>query len=214
MADHDDDEDVPGVTDSKQGLILALARARSERSKYRDQLNTLQAEHAKTVQTWEAERAKWTQENEAAKAPREAEAAELARLRAEASAWGEERALLAAGIADPEGMDFARHAFSRVPEADRPKGGIGEWLKAADKLPKAVAAYLPGTTGGAQQQAPKAPAHNPNAGTGTPRGGAPAAVTPEAALRDGTQREHRAAYLEQLGLKAYDLDAALGRKGA
>jgi hypothetical protein len=68
---------------------------------------------------------------------------ELGAWKAKEAAWGEEKSVMGAGITDPDGVDFARHAWSRVPEDKRPAGGIGEWLQGRDALPKAVQAYFP-----------------------------------------------------------------------
>jgi hypothetical protein len=96
-------------------------------------------------------------------------ASELAAWQAKEAAWGDERTILAAGITDPDGVDFARHAWGRVKAEDRPAGGLKDWLADAGKLPKAVQAYLPSAPAQAQ-----APAGQPAPAVGAP-GAAPAA---------------------------------------
>jgi hypothetical protein len=92
--------------------------------------------------------------------------ADVTRYRAMEAGWADERAILAAGITEPEGVETARFAWGRVPAASRPKGGLGEWLGARDALPKGVQAYLPAAAPaappaadpGAPPAAPAAPA--------------------------------------------------------
>jgi hypothetical protein len=97
--------------------------------------------------------------------------------------WSVERAVTRAGITDDEGLAFTVHAWERVPEANRPKGGISEWISAKDALPKGVRAYLPeaaaagGAAGGANTTTTTPAAANPlpRAGAGVdPKGSAPA----------------------------------------
>jgi hypothetical protein len=80
--------------------------------------------------------------------------ADVTRYRAAEAGWADERAILAAGITDPEGVETARFAWGRVPAASRPKGGLGEWLGARDALPKGVQAYLPAAAPAAPPAAP------------------------------------------------------------
>jgi hypothetical protein len=58
--------------------------------------------------------------------------------------WQTDRALVAAGITDPEAADIVAHAYGRVAA---PEGGtkpsLPEWLAQRDALPKGVRAYLP-----------------------------------------------------------------------
>ena len=74
---------------------------------------------------------------------------------AKASAWDTERTLMGHGLTDPEAQDFARFAYGRIPEADRPT--LGDWLTGvkADPTtaPAALAPYLAGT---AEAPAPRA----------------------------------------------------------
>lgn len=75
--------------------------------------------------------------------------------RAKEASWTDERTILGAGISDPDGVDFARHAWGRVAPEARPAGGLKEWLGNPAGLPKAVQAYLP--TAPAAPSTPAAP---------------------------------------------------------
>jgi len=68
---------------------------------------------------------------------------ELDAYKSKEGVWAQERAIISAGITDPEGIDFARVAYGRLPSEGRP--ALGDWLKDSAKLPKAVQAYLPTT---------------------------------------------------------------------
>jgi hypothetical protein len=103
------------------------------------------------------------------KAKADNHAAELSAWQAKEAAWGDERTILAAGITDPDGVDFARHAWGRVKAEDRPAGGLKDWLADAGKLPKAVQAYLP-----------SAPAQAPAAGAASGQSAAPVVGAPAA----------------------------------
>lgn len=90
---------------------------------------------------------------------------------AKEAAWNTDRALLAAGITDPEAADIIAHAYSRVaaPEgAEKPS--LATWLQDRAALPKGVQAYLPATAAAAAPvvAAPVAPvkAAPPNANAG------------------------------------------------
>lgn len=80
----------------------------------------------------------------------DAAAAEIEKFRAKEAAWGDEKLIMGSGITDPEGVDFARVAWGRVPADQRPAGGLKEWLSKPDALPKAVRAYLPEQSSGQQ----------------------------------------------------------------
>ena len=137
------------------------------------------------------------------------------KFEAERSAWGTERAIVGAGITDPEGVEFARLAYERIKAGeDGKKPSITDWLGQRDALPKAVRAYLPDGTaqqgqggqqgqganaGGQQgqqqggqaqggQQQGKGPAAN---GGVKSYSGAPAAFTPEA-IRSMTPEQYKA----------------------
>lgn len=69
------------------------------------------------------------------------------KFESERSAWGTERAIIGAGITDPEGVEFARLAYERMkPGEDGKKPSITDWLGQRDALPKAIRAYLPDGT--------------------------------------------------------------------
>jgi hypothetical protein len=58
--------------------------------------------------------------------------------------WTTERAILSAGIVDPEAADIVAHAYSRVAvPAEGAKPTLSEWLANREALPKGVRAYLP-----------------------------------------------------------------------
>ena len=204
MPDDDDDAHLDHETQSVR-VAHRLAKVTAARDQYRRELETLQAKHAADQAAWTAERATLT----AADPTIEADRAELAQLRESSSAWQVERDLMAAGLTDPEGMEYARHAYSRIAEADRPKGGIGEWLK-GDKLPKAVSAYLPTADAGTAAPA-GGRAVDPNKGVAPPRGVAPGAKTPEQSLRDGTWKQDKEALAAEMGIKLHDLKTAFHR---
>lgn len=86
-----------------------------------------------------------TQLGDATRAGKGADAlqARVAELESQVATHSTREAILMAGVTDSEGLDVVSVLYQRVPEADRPKGGIAEWLKKADSLPKAVRAYLP-----------------------------------------------------------------------
>ena len=67
-----------------------------------------------------------------------------------AAAWGEERALLGAGITDPEDADVARLLYSRLPAEGKPKtiaDYIGSLKAEGAAVPKALAhLFTPATT--------------------------------------------------------------------
>jgi hypothetical protein len=51
-----------------------------------------------------------------------------AQLDAERAARAEDKALFGAGLTDEDAQDAARMLYAKVPEADRPEGGIAAWL--------------------------------------------------------------------------------------
>ena len=102
--------------------------------------------------------------------------------------WTTERAILSAGIVDPEAADIVAHAYSRVATpAEGAKPTLAEWLANRDALPK-------GATGQAATAPALPPAAKVNAGasSGTP---APAKTfTPEAIQAMLGTPQGRAAY--------------------
>lgn len=153
----DDDDDDAGVVDSKdhRGLVRRIETLSRRESELKAKLAAAEAkttelqaaiaEHGKAAKGWE----KLQQERDS--------------LLAEKAGWAEERAIVAAGVTEQEGVDFVRLAWSRLPEDQRPKGGPAEWLSTRDKLPKGVQAYLPAPADAKGQQQAKPPP-NPNAG--------------------------------------------------
>ena len=100
------------------------------------------------------------------------------RQRAEAFAsaearWGEERAMLGAGLADPEGQDLARYLYGRTPEADRP--AFGDWLTQHGKTHRSLSPFFGGSAPATPAPATPAPAAPPHA--------APPAPPPPGAVR-------------------------------
>ncbi len=89
----------------------------------------------------------WKRENESKIATADALTTQLQSLKADhekaAQGWATEKAILAAGISDPEGVDFARVAYERVqPGQNGQRPDIASWLANKDALPRAVRAYL------------------------------------------------------------------------
>lgn len=197
----DDDDDDLDPTESKSvRYVQRIAKLTQARNEARAEAERLRADHAKVLADYEAKLA------EAGKVTAGVGdlQKQLEALTAERENWTTERELMGAGLTDPEGMDYARHAWTRIPEADRPKGGMREWLGARDKLPKAVAAYLP--SGEVDKGAAKQP--DPNKGAGAYQGKpAPSAA---ASMRNGTWATDRAAVYAELGMSAPDF--AAGRK--
>ena len=128
----------------------------------RSELDTLRAQH-------DAARAEW---------------------QAAQTGWTTERAILSAGITDPEAADIVAHAYGRVPTpAEGAKPTLAEWLSNRDALPKGVRAYLPDASGAVaapattnQTPAPVALPPTPSVNAGASSGTAAPAKTfsPEA----------------------------------
>jgi hypothetical protein len=59
---------------------------------------------------------------------------------ADASAWDRQRALMGAGITDPDDVELADYYYSKAPDKDRP--AMGDWIKGfrddPNKAPKAL----------------------------------------------------------------------------
>jgi len=192
----DDDDDDLDPTESKSvRYVQRIAKLTQARNEARAEAERLKADHARELAALQAQ---ITEAEQASAGVGELQK-QLEALTAERENWTTERELMGAGLTDPEGMDYARHAWTRIPEADRPKGGMREWLGARDKLPKAVAAYLPGEAA-AQTGAAKQP--DPNKGAGAYQGKpAPSAA---ASTRNGTWATDRAAVYAELGMSAPD----------
>jgi hypothetical protein len=129
-------------------------------------------------------------------------AAQLADYERRAAAWTEERAILAAGISDPDGVDIARHAWSRVPADQRPEGGLPAWLQSRDSLPRGVQAYMPAAAAAPVEPAappsPRLPAANTGAAPAVPHGGARFTADQIARMSDAEYTAHRAAIMAEL----------------
>lgn len=130
-------------------------------SRFRQAIRRMRAAEAK-VRELEDSAEEWAAERETLTSERD-------QLRTQSEGWEVERAAMAAGLTDPEGLDLARVLYARVKPEDRPKGGIAGWLKDRDALPKGLRTYLATEDGdkstttdgkgdkgkGAQQAAPK-----------------------------------------------------------
>lgn len=148
--------DIPeDATPKARDRIVALA---AEKAQLRSQLDGLapQLAAAATMQT----------ELDTLRAQHDAARAEW---QAAQTGWTTERAILSAGITDPEAADIVAHAYGRVPTpAEGAKPTLSEWLANREALPKGVRAYLPDASGAmaapaATGQAPTAPALPPTA---------------------------------------------------
>ena len=80
-----------------------------------------------------------------------------------------ERAVLGAGITDPEGVEMAKLFHSKLGEDAPP---MSEWL-AGDSLPKAVSAYVPAAPSAAAPSVPDAPVAAPTQPVTANAGAAP-----------------------------------------
>jgi hypothetical protein len=158
--------DIPeDATPKARDRIVALS---AEKAQLRSQLDGLapQLAAAATMQS----------ELDALRAQHDAARAEW---QAAQTGWTTERAILSAGITDPEAADIVAHAYSRVATpAEGAKPTLAEWLANREALPKGVRAYLPdagavaASTATGQAPAPVviSPAAKVNAGasSGTP----------------------------------------------
>jgi hypothetical protein len=158
--------DIPeDATPKARDRIVALA---AEKAQLRAQLDSLTPQVA-TAATLRSELDTLRAQHDAARA--EWQAAQ--------TGWTTERAILSAGITDPEAADIVAHAYGRVPTpAEGAKPTLSEWLANREALPKGVRAYLPdagavavpATTGQAATSPalPPSPAVNAGASSGTP----------------------------------------------
>lgn len=121
----------PPPADDTPGLKARVSELTAERRELRARLATLESQVA-SGDEW--------------KGKAETAAATLAQREAE---WGDERAMLKAGLHDDEARDVARTLYRRLPDADRPPT-IGDWIATwgaeGGAPPRAMAAYLGGTT--------------------------------------------------------------------
>ena len=123
--------DIPeDATPKARDRIVALS---AEKAQLRSQLDSLapQLAAAATMQS----------ELDALRAQHDAARAEW---QAAQTGWTTERAILSAGITDPEAADIVAHAYGRVATpAEGAKPTLAEWLANREALPKGVRAYLP-----------------------------------------------------------------------
>jgi hypothetical protein len=199
MADDDDDT---GVVDSKdhRGLVRRIETLSRRESELKAKLAAAEAkttelqatiaEHGKAAKGWE----KLQQERD--------------QLLAERNSWADERAILSSGISDPEGIDMARLAYGRIPEGERPKGGLSEWLGDREKLPKGVQAYLPAPAD-AKPPAVKPPP-NPNAGARPPPNGTQHGASQLGTMSVQDFATSREAIWQELGFTAPSLPGKQG----
>ena len=140
----DDTADIPDdATPRARDRIIALAQQAAGLRQQLDavapklaEVTTLQAQLSAATESHLKAAAEWT---------------------AKEAAWNTDRALLAAGITDPEASDIIAHAYSRVaaPEgAEKPS--LSTWLQDRAALPKGVQAYLPAASAAAATAAPAA----------------------------------------------------------
>lgn len=123
----------------------------------------------------------------------------VAELEAERSGWATERALMAAGVTDEEGVGIARLLWDRMAEDDRP-ASVGDWLK-SDSVPLAIRAYLPTTTTEApttttEAEAPATNGERVNRNPPTNRGATAAAPTAPVYSREAIANMSPAEYRE------------------
>ena len=171
------DTDIPeDATPKARDRIVALA---AEKAQLRSQLDSLTPQVA-AVATLRGEL-------DTLRAQHDVQRAEW---QAAQTGWTTERAILSAGITDPEAADIVAHAYGRVPTpAEGAKPTLAEWLSNRDALPKGVRAYLPDASGAVaapattnQTPAPVALPPTPSVNAGASSGTAAPAKTfsPEA----------------------------------
>ena len=183
--------DIPeDATPKARDRIVALA---AEKAQLRSQLDSLTPQVA-AVATLRSEL-------DTLRAQHDVQRAEW---QAAQTGWTTERAILSAGIVDPEAADIVAHAYSRVATpAEGAKPSLSEWLANRDALPKGVRAYLPDASGAVvapaatgQAPAPVALPPTPSVNAGASSGTAAPAKTfsPEAIQQMLGTPQGRAAY--------------------
>ena len=150
------DTDIPeDATPKARDRIVALA---AEKAQLRSQLDSLTPQVA-AVATLRSEL-------DTMRAQHDVQRAEW---QAAQTGWTTERAILSAGIVDPEAADIVAHAYSRVATpAEGAKPTLAEWLANRDALPKGVRAYLPDASGAVAAPATTGQAPAPGALPPTP----------------------------------------------
>jgi len=134
---------------------------------------------------------------------------------AKEAAWQADRALLAAGITDPEAADIIAHAYSRVTPAEgADKPSLATWLQDRAGLPKGVQAYLPApstttttptaTTAKAEPAKVAPPNANAGAGSSAPLNGplSAAEITEMMRTPEGIERYKKVRATHLAGLRA------------
>lgn len=160
----DTDEIPDDATPRARERIVALA---AERTALRQQLDAVAPKLAE-VTTLQAQLA-------AATTAATAAATEWA---AKETAWQTERALLGAGVTDPEAADLVAHAYSRVAApASGEKPSLSAWLADRASLPKGVLAYLPAPAATTTAAATAATTTGATGATGATTTTAPGATT-------------------------------------
>lgn len=145
MDEEEDDLSQPSSLEARLQKVAGQRReARRERDAARTELEALRAQLAEKQQQIDAA-AELTQQ--------------LERYQQMERGWATEKAIMGAGITDPEGVEFVRMAYGRLGD-DRP--ALSDWLAQADSLPRAVQVYLPQPA--APAAAPPAQAPNPDRG--------------------------------------------------
>lgn len=195
MADDIDDllepNDPAGIKIRLHKIATQRDAAREEVAALKARLSEMEASHAEAL----AER---DQQIESL-TPLQDQLAELQRAQA---TWTAERAIVSAGITDPEGIEFARMAFERIPEDERPKDGLAAWLAEDNRanLPRAVTAYFAEPDKGGATRT-----HNPDSGV--------RAEGRIASSRDhgGRWADRREEMLAQLGARPVDIAKLTGR---
>jgi len=182
--------DIPeDATPKARDRIVALA---AEKAQLRSQLDSLTPQVAAAA-TLRGELDTLRAQHDAARA--EWQAAQ--------TGWTTERAILSAGIVDPEAADIVAHAYSRVATpAEGAKPTLAEWLANREALPKGVRAYLPDAGAvaapAATGQAPTSPALPPtpavNAGASSGTAAPAKTFSPEAIQQMLGTPQGRAAY--------------------
>lgn len=131
MSDTTNEIEIPeDATPKARDRIVALS---AEKAQLRSQLDSLAPQLAAAA-TMQSELDTLRAQHDAARA--EWQAAQ--------TGWTTERAILSAGITDPEAADIVAHAYGRVPTpAEGAKPTLAEWLANREALPKGVRAYLP-----------------------------------------------------------------------
>lgn len=127
-------------------------------------------------------------------------AQQLAELQAKEQHWSLERSIMGAGITDPEGIEFARLAYERLPPEGR--APVSEWLSARDALPRAVQAYMPGEPAAAPAGANRTPPAANAGARAPPAPSAPASAADIARMSPQEYAAQREAIHAAVGLRS------------